>query len=401
MDLEIGIVCARCDLYSAMGTDTCPECGNSLALFARSGPATERSAAPVMAKSALTEPPPPALLGEPLRLRNQGSGSVRSMPAQAGEPAGASEDRRSGGQRAAAVSVSSPSVPAPITAQVLPESGPVDVAALAAAANLSLEELMDQAKNFVCRSCQTPVPVGHKFCGRCGAAVPPEILGARTQFFGQLQAPGKAKLILIRGEGVEGLSYQLNAEQHIVGRNGQLVFPDDPFVSPKHANLFYRNGKLVVRDEGSLNGVFLRVRGTIEIQSGDHFLAGEQLFRMDATPKASDGPAPDGTYFYSSPKHQSAFRITQILQGGALGMLVCARQNGLQVGREGGDLNFPGDLYMSASHCKLEESNGKFSLTDLNSRNGTYIRLKAERELAHGDYLFIGRKLLRVEITAA
>ena len=260
---------------------------------------------------------------------------------------------------------------------------------------------MDQAKNFVCRSCSTPVPLGHKFCGRCGAAVPPEILGARTQFFGQLQAPGKAKLILIRGEGVEGLSYQLNAEQHVVGRNGQLVFPDDPFVSPKHANLFYRNGKLVVRDEGSLNGVFLRVRGTVEITSGDHFLAGEQLFRVDANPKGSDGPAPDGTYFYSSPKHQSPFRVVQILQGGAQGMLVCARSAGLQIGREGGDLNFPGDLYMSASHCKLEESAGKFSLTDLNSRNGTYVRLKAERELAHGDYLFIGRKLLRVEITAA
>jgi pSer/pThr/pTyr-binding forkhead associated (FHA) protein len=259
---------------------------------------------------------------------------------------------------------------------------------------------MDQAKNFVCRSCSTPVPLQHKFCGRCGAAVPPEILGARTQFFGQLQVPGRAKLILIRGEGVEGLSYQLNAEQHVVGRNGQLVFPDDPFVSPKHANLFYRNNKLVVRDEGSLNGVYLRVRGTVDLQMGDHFLAGEQLFRLDATPKASDGPAPDGTYFYSSPKHQSPFRITQILQGGAVGMTVCARSGGLQIGREGGDLNFPSDLYMSASHCKLEDVAGKVSLTDLNSRNGTYVRIRAEKELAHGDYLFIGRKLLRVEITA-
>jgi pSer/pThr/pTyr-binding forkhead associated (FHA) protein len=269
------------------------------------------------------------------------------------------------------------------------------------APNLSQEELMDQAKNFVCRSCATPVPMQHKFCGRCGAAVPPEILSARTQFFGQLQMPGRAKLILIRGEGVEGLSYQLNAEQHIIGRNGQLVFPDDPFVSPKHANLFYRNNRLVVRDEGSLNGVFLRVRGTVDLQMGDHFLAGEQLFRVDATPKASDGPAPDGTYFYSSPKHQSPFRIVQVLQGGALGMCVCARTGGLQIGREGGDLNFPSDLYMSASHCKLEDVAGKVTLTDLNSRNGTYVRIKQEKELAHGDYLFIGRKLLRVEITAA
>jgi pSer/pThr/pTyr-binding forkhead associated (FHA) protein len=266
----------------------------------------------------------------------------------------------------------------------------------------SVEELMDQAKNFVCRSCSTPVPMGHKFCGRCGAAVPPEILNARTQFFGQLQAPGKAKLILIRGEGVEGLSYQLNADQHVVGRSGQLVFPDDPFVSPKHANFFYRNSKLVVRDEGSLNGVYLRVRGTVEISPGDFFLAGEQVFQVTATPKLNDQPGPDGTYFYSSPKHQSPFRIIQILQGGAPGMTVCARGPSLQIGREGGDLNFPSDLYMSASHCRLEDQGGKLMLTDLNSRNGSYVRLgPAERELAHGDYLVIGRKLLRVEITAA
>lgn len=260
---------------------------------------------------------------------------------------------------------------------------------------------MEQAKNFVCRSCSTSVPLGHKFCGRCGAAVPTEILETRTKYFGQLQTPGKAKLILIRGEGVEGLSYQLNAEQHSLGRAGQLVFPDDPYISPKHANLFYRDSKLVVRDEGSLNGVYLRVRGAVEVGAGDYFLAGEQVFQVAIAPKPTDGPGPDGTYFYSSPKHLSPFRITQILGGGSLGMTVCARSQGIQIGREGGDLNFPTDLYMSATHCKIEEEGGKISLSDLNSRNGTYVRIANERELSHGDYLFIGKKLLRVEINAA
>ena len=260
---------------------------------------------------------------------------------------------------------------------------------------------MDQAKNYVCKSCSTAVPMGHKFCGRCGAAIPLEIVAARTQFFGQLQAPGRAKLILIRGEGEDGLSYQLNAEHHLVGRTGQLVFPEDPFVSPRHADLFYRENKLVVKDEGSLNGVYLRIRGSVELNYGEVFMVGEQLLRLDSTPAATDNPAPDGTYFYSSPKHQTPFRVTQILQGGAIGMTVCARATGLQIGREGGDVNFPIDQYMSASHCKIEEAGGKVTLTDLNSRNGTFIRVAGERELSHGDYLFIGKKLLRVEITSA
>ena len=259
---------------------------------------------------------------------------------------------------------------------------------------------MDQAKYFVCQSCMTPVPSGHKFCGRCGAPVPEDALTLRTDFFSDMQDPEKARLVLIRGDGMEGTSYHLKAEQHLVGRQGQLEFPEDPFVSPQHANFFYRDGRLVVRDEGSLNGVYIRVRGTLEVTAGEAFLVGEQLFRVDPTPKASDGADGEGTYFYSSPKYPAPFRINQILEGGMLGMTVCARGTTLSIGREAGDLNFPGDLYMSPKHTTIEERDGHYYLTDHGSRNGTYVRLKADRELTHGDYVFIGRKLLRVELNA-
>lgn len=259
---------------------------------------------------------------------------------------------------------------------------------------------MEQARNYLCSECQTPVPMGHKFCGRCGQVVPPEILGAQTVFFSDMQDPAKARLILIRGEGLEGLSFHLKAEQHIAGRTGQIVFPDDKFISPSHANFFYREDKLVVRDEGSLNGVYVRIRGTVAITPGDMFLAGEQVFRLDETPAANDEAHTDGTHFYSSPKHPSPFRITQILEGGIPGMVVCARGSSLQIGRLESDLNFPSDLYMSTAHCKVEDSGGGFLLSDLNSRNGTYLRIGSERELGHGDFLFLGRKLLRVELNS-
>jgi hypothetical protein len=391
MDIQLGVACGRCDRYNVLGSETCA-CGQSLAL-AGPGPSAKFAAQTRVAAKA------PASLFEQdvLKPRKVPVASSPGVPSAVPRPAA-----RPG---------SASAVRAPSSSTVRAHRAESAVSSAGAAVDeglpggrtdgvpLSLEELMEQAKNYVCRSCSTPVPLSHKFCGRCGAAIPPEIMNARTQFFGQLQTPGKAKLILIRGEGVEGLSYQLNAEQHLVGRNGQLVFPDDPYVSPRHATLFYRNGKLVVRDEGSLNGVFWRVKGGIEVTSGDLFLAGEQLFRIESSPRPNDGPAPDGTYFYTSPKHQTQFKIAQLLEGGAFGMAVCARGTVLQIGREGGDLNFPGDLYMSAAHCKLEDAGGKLTLTDLSSRNGTYVRLKAERELVNGDYLFIGRKLLRVEIT--
>ena len=372
----IGIVCGQCDTWSRLGTKVCSACANELTLFAPPRTST---------------PPPPMIrrpTGEMLAVKpvtSNGAGSTPAAPVTGGAWATSrpSLDAKTGATGASAPVKSGARGGAPAKSEF---------------ADLSQEELMEQARNYVCRSCSSGVPTGHKFCGRCGTGVPIEILNAQTLFFGDMQNPAKAKLILIRGEGMDGLSFHLKAEQHIVGRNGQLVFPDDPFVSPKHANFFYRDGKLVVRDEGSLNGVYIRVRGTVDIAATDTFLAGEQLFRLDPMPRASDGQDPDGTYFYSSPKHPSPFRLVQMLQGGATGMTVCARGNSLQIGREGGDLNFPMDLYMSGSHCRIEEHAGKFTLTDLNSRNGTYVRIKSERDLAHGDYLFIGRKLLRVEL---
>ena len=421
MDLEIGIVCARCEAYAMLGTPACESCGNPLALEAVAGPISSKVPATTREPAGSTKDAPIERIerAEPVISSAKPEVLPASRPEASPKPARTSAAPSEPAPKSAPASVrgvrgpvgsplsrpdpraepSQASEPPPRSARASSASGYTTPAK--SSKGKSVEELMDQAKNFVCRSCSTAVPLGHKFCGRCGAAVPPEILQARTQFFGQLQAPGKAKLILIRGEGVEGLSYQLNAEHHVVGREGQLVFPDDPFVSLKHADFYYRNGKLVVKDEGSVNGVYLRVKGSVDVQPDDFFLAGEQVFRIDATPKANDQPGPDGTYFYSSPKHQSPFRITQILQGGPAGMTVCARGSSLQIGREGGDLNFPSDLYMSAAHCKIEDAGGKFVLTDMNSRNGSYVRLKAERELAHGDYVFIGRKLLRVEITAA
>jgi len=268
---------------------------------------------------------------------------------------------------------------------------------------LSKEELMEQARHYVCKECSTPVPSGHKFCGRCGAVVPPQILDLRTDFFGAMQTPGKARLILIRGDaGTEGVSFLLQGTEHVAGRrDAQIPFPDDLWVSPRHANFVYRGDKLVVRDEGSANGVYVRVRGQLSIEPGDLFLCGEQVFRLDRTPADSAGPDPDMTYFYASPKRPSPFRLTQVLRGGSDGMVVCSREATCSIGREDCDLNFPEDVFMSANHARITVApDGTFSLLDNNSKNGTYLRIRGERELTQGDYVFLGHQLLRVEITA-
>jgi pSer/pThr/pTyr-binding forkhead associated (FHA) protein len=272
-----------------------------------------------------------------------------------------------------------------------------------------------------CPFCAAEVAPNHRFCGNCGkpvSAVPAPQPAARpqpnapgthlrpgkTMFFGAMQAPSP-KLILIKGEGMDGVTYVLSSSEHIAGRlEGAILFPEDPLLSPRHANFVYKDGRLTVRDEGSANGVFVRIIKPLTVPSGATFLVGEQLLRVDATaPDAVPVPDDEGTYFYGSPKRPTRLALTQLLAGGHEGMVFRARNDSLNIGREGNDVNFPDDPFISGRHATVTSIEGagapQFQIADLGSKNGTFVRILGEAALFHGDYVFLGQQLLRVEIT--
>lgn len=254
---------------------------------------------------------------------------------------------------------------------------------------------------LICPSCQAEVAAHHKFCGKCGhpmGDVPRPKTGPQG---GTRSTEGRARLILIRGEGLDGVSYHLNATEHNAGRSsGAILFPEDHYLSPKHANFFYRDSHLFVRDEGSLNGVYIRMRAPVELRDGDQFLAGEELLQVEMSELSGDTVSADNTHFFASPRTAKPFRIRQVFEGGRAGLCYMARQDSVIIGREHCDLNFPDDRFISGRHCKVDFTRQHAVVSDLQSRNGTFVRIKGERELVHGDYVFLGRQLLRVEIAA-
>ena len=223
-------------------------------------------------------------------------------------------------------------------------------------------------------------------------------LAKRTLFFGAMQAT-RAKLVLIKGDGLDGVSFTLAGDDHVAGReDAALLFDEDPFLSPQHANFFYRNNELVVRDEDSVNGVFIRIRGTAKMKPGDRFLIGEQVIEVQELPGDREPiPEPDGTYYYSSPR-SADWRLIQILRGGETGLAYCPTGDVVSLGREDNDINFPDDPFISGRHAQVSFAAGEINLTDLGSKNGTFLRVNNESLLEHGDYVFMGQQLLRVEI---
>ncbi len=223
--------------------------------------------------------------------------------------------------------------------------------------------------------------------------------GKKTLFFSSMQA-AKAKLVLIKGEGNDGESYALAGTDHLIGSgDADIIFEEDPFLSPTHANFFYAAGRLMVEDRESTNGIYLQIRGTYPIDDNDFFLVGEQVIQVSLQEKLpKPAPQEDGTYFYSSPASTGGFNLTQILQGGSTGLTFPAEGEVVTLGREDNDINFPDDPFISGSHANVVLANNALSLSDLGSKNGTFIRITRPTPLEHGDYVFMGQQLLRVEI---
>lgn len=257
------------------------------------------------------------------------------------------------------------------------------------------------ASGRICTECGSAIQPGFKFCGSCGAKVADKKDGKpRTMFFGAMQVQ-HAKLVLIKGDGLDGISFTLAGQDHVAGRtDGPLLFQEDPYLSPKHANFYYKDSKLHVKDEGSANGIYLRIRTPHPVRSGDTFLVGEQVLRVETTPPETAGLGPDGegTYVFASPRRASRMRLVQLLRGGDIGLIYRATGDAISLGREGNDVNFPDDPFISGHHAQVAFRDAGLMLSDQGSKNGTFIRITQDTLLNHGDYVFMGQQLLRVEI---
>jgi hypothetical protein len=261
-----------------------------------------------------------------------------------------------------------------------------------------------------CPRCGAPAGAG-SFCAKCGQA-----LGARgtqiisrpfqggrtaTQVYGAI-VPGRVKLVLERGAGAEGETFKLTEESTGVGRStGGVTFPGDPCLAPLHATFLYRNGGLHVRDEGAPGGLYLRLRGlSVPLRPGDHFVVGDRLLRYGGPLPAPPAPPPDGTRRLGSPRPPPpAIVVEEWLEGAAAGRTWVRGGPSITIGRAGCAISLGDDPYLSQAHAELVlDANGGARLRDLGSSNGTFVRIPphAERELRDGDYLRMGREVLRV-----
>jgi pSer/pThr/pTyr-binding forkhead associated (FHA) protein len=281
-----------------------------------------------------------------------------------------------------------------------------------------------------CPNCGTPNPRGNRFCITCGfdmasapqpQAAPPQQQVAPPQQ--QQVAPPqqqqvappqqqqvaptpparpavveRARLVLIRPDGSEGGVFPLHEGESHVGRESGPIFQQDTYLSPRHATFLVAPGAVTVRDDDALNGVYVRVERQVpvEINDEDVFRIGQEILRFDAFSPVQR--LPDGTERIGSESEGLIGRISLVTGRDTYGNAFPVPVTGLYLGRERGDILFPEDGYVSGLHCQLAVVNGRLTLTDVGSSNGSYLRIRGQRGLRNGDYLLMGQQLFRLHV---
>jgi hypothetical protein len=100
----------------------------------------------------------------------------------------------------------------------------------------------------------------------------------------RLGAPSKGyvgRIALVIGREETGNAFPIpESGVHLGRERGDILFPEDGYVSGLHCRLTWDGQRLLLTDLGSSNGTFIRITGETDVRSGDVLLMGQQLFRV-------------------------------------------------------------------------------------------------------------------------
>lgn len=278
----------------------------------------------------------------------------------------------------------------------------------------------DPAPDF-CPSCGSEISGGQRFCGSCGFKVEgtDDSVGVsgnspaattsggskekiEAASAGAAAAPGAGgALIMVNPDGSPGDTFPLEQGVNVVGRDSSAeVLSRDPFLSPKHATFTVNGERVNVRDEDSLNGVYYRITEITEIQHGEFIRVGQEVLRFQLLDLADSEVAPnaDGTIVAGSNPAGAWGKLERISAPDQASFTFLLRGAEVVIGRERGDILFRDDGYVSGKHARVFQDSGRYFVEDLKSSNGTFVRIRGERELASGALILIGQQPFRIQL---
>lgn len=201
----------------------------------------------------------------------------------------------------------------------------------------------------------------------------------------------RARLLVTLLDGTEQGEVNLSDGENLVGREVGGLFAEDNLLSSRHATVIVQGGSAWVRDEGSRNGVYVRIprQVPVELRDGDQFCFGRIILRFEQRP-------PMGTMVPVDYAGLLSLVVGRDIDRALFPHPVPAQ--GLSLGRTRADLRFPSDGWVSGTHCQITVAGPQVMLMDVGSSNGTFVRIRGTRPLQHGDALLMGQRIFHIQL---
>jgi pSer/pThr/pTyr-binding forkhead associated (FHA) protein/ribosomal protein L40E len=268
---------------------------------------------------------------------------------------------------------------------------------------------------LTCARCGGAGDPGSRFCKFCGSPLeaaaqapvpsrPPAPQGAPASRPAPARGRPRAQVVVILRNGSEGRVYPLDGTQTDIGsREGEILLNDDPFLSARHARIEVKGDNYVLRDLGSINGIYARIKNPVELVDADMILVGQQvlIFKVLTEAERRIGPArQQGVMIFGTPEVRRSAKLVQYTTEGLERDVHYLCREETVLGREQADVVFPDDPFLSRRHAAIAMSKDeqRFTLRDLGSSNGTAVRCRGERVLQAGDQFRLGRHLFRFDL---
>ena len=203
------------------------------------------------------------------------------------------------------------------------------------------------------------------------------------------------KLQHIRSDGSKGAEHEVKQGGMLIGRSeGDLTFPHDAKMQPRHARISLAGGQLFVESIENA-GVFFSLVGAYRLQQADVIRMGQQVLQFRADMAEVETAAVSGIRIgdLSSMLDRPPAEFVGI---GADKGHYPIREDEVTWGRNKATYTFPDDFNMSRSHAKVYHRGEDFFLEDSGSRNGTFVKVREKTQVPAGATLSVGGQLLRV-----
>ena len=86
-----------------------------------------------------------------------------------------------------------------------------------------------------------------------------------------------------------------------------------------------------------------------------------------------------------------------VIRGSDQGTRIELEDGALTIGRDKSNGIQLHDTEVSRKHVEIHCEKSKCSICDLNSSNGTWIRISSKTELRDQDFIFLGQQLFRIQ----